>query len=80
MILLTTRSRLDTIQIKGSQALLFTDDIADAMMYCIENDDLEPGCGVQAFATGLEIIKTETHPVKKIKDTRKREGKAKAKM
>lgn len=63
--------------IRGSQALLATDDIADAMMYAIENDDLEPGCGIQAFATGLEVIRTETHSVKKIKDIRKREGKSK---
>lgn len=77
--LLTLAVLASASQIKGSQSLLFPDDIADAMLHIIDNDSLEPGVGIQAYATGLEVLKTETVTVMKIKDVRKREGN-KAKM
>lgn len=57
-----------------------TDDVADAMMYAICDDTLEPGVGVTAFGSGIEVIQTETRAVRKIKEIRYRESKAKAKM
>lgn len=62
--------------IASSQKLLSVDDVADALMYCIDNE-LESGVSVTAFASGLEVIKVETRTVEKIKDVRKRDGRAK---
>ncbi|KAI9020404.1 hypothetical protein DFJ74DRAFT_124036 [Hyaloraphidium curvatum] len=58
---------------RGSQDILTTDDIADAMMYCIESDDLQPGAGVVAYPTGIEVIRSDTKPVHKVKEVRKKE-------
>ncbi|KAI9032948.1 hypothetical protein DFJ74DRAFT_650290 [Hyaloraphidium curvatum] len=56
---------------------LTPDDIADAMMYAIEEDTLESGAAIRAIYTGLELVRTRVETVRKIKDVRKVEAKAK---
>ncbi|KAI9018857.1 hypothetical protein DFJ74DRAFT_675139 [Hyaloraphidium curvatum] len=57
--------------------ILVPDDVADGMMYAIENDDLESGASIRVAWRGTDLVRTKVEQFRKIKDPRKLEAKAK---
>ncbi|KAI9031135.1 hypothetical protein DFJ74DRAFT_654726 [Hyaloraphidium curvatum] len=60
--------------IQRGLAIMQTDDVADAMIYCVDHaDELPRGAALTVSPPGIALLETETKVGTKIKDVRKRE-------